>query len=138
MRKGQHLACGLAGQVLCVCAFVAASPAFACFTVLGPSDEQVYHGPDAPVDMSRPIHETLPSVFPGGHLVFDLASCGPGEKDLRGLARVRSVSSEDVVVLRTVSAPAGAVPRGIAGVPVDTSQAAVVSSAAAGAQTPRN
>jgi hypothetical protein len=45
--------------------------ASACYTVYDRSDRVVYQSQDAPVDMSRPIHETLPSRFPGGHMVFD-------------------------------------------------------------------
>lgn len=45
--------------------------ASACYTVYDRSDRVIYQSQDPPVDMSRPIHETLPSRFPGGHLVFD-------------------------------------------------------------------
>ena len=52
---------------------VASFNASACYTVYDRSNRVVYHGQDAPVDMSRPIHETLPQRFPGGHMVFDTA-----------------------------------------------------------------
>jgi hypothetical protein len=45
--------------------------ASACYTVYDRSDRVVYQSQDPPVDMSRPIHETLPSRYPGGHMVFD-------------------------------------------------------------------
>jgi len=41
-----------------------------CYTVYDPSGV-VYHESTAPVDMSQPLHETVPARFPGGHLVFD-------------------------------------------------------------------
>lgn len=60
--------------VLCCSLLLAASPAFACYTVTAANDRIVYHAVNPPVDMSRPIHETLPQVFPGGHMVFDLST----------------------------------------------------------------
>jgi len=58
---------------LCVCSLLAAASmqAMACYTVYDRSNRVVYQGEDAPVDMSLPIHETLPARFPGGHMVFD-------------------------------------------------------------------
>jgi hypothetical protein len=53
---------------------VASGQALACYTVYGPADRVLYRSAQAPVDMSRPIHETLSQRFPGGHLVFDAAS----------------------------------------------------------------
>jgi hypothetical protein len=53
----------------------AAGQAFACYTVFDARDNIVYHSEKPPVDMSRPIHETLPQRFPGGHLVFDSYEC---------------------------------------------------------------
>jgi hypothetical protein len=55
----------------------AAGQALACFTVYDRSGRVVYQDPAPPVDMSRPLHETLPARFPGGHMVFDgQADCG--------------------------------------------------------------
>jgi hypothetical protein len=48
--------------------------ALACYTVYDGSNRAVYRSAEAPVDMSRPIHETLPQRFPGGQLVFDTAA----------------------------------------------------------------
>jgi len=44
----------------------------ACYIVHGPGPEQevVYRSVEAPVDLSRPLHETLPLVAPGGTLIF--------------------------------------------------------------------
>ncbi|MBX3655376.1 MAG: hypothetical protein KF686_14425 [Ramlibacter sp.] len=44
--------------------------ALACFTVYAPDNRVVYNAQEPPVDMRYPIHETLPRVFPGGHMVF--------------------------------------------------------------------
>lgn len=60
----KHILCGA------VCA-AAALPALACFTVYDRSNRVVYNAQTPPVDMGYPIHETLPRVFPGGHMVFD-------------------------------------------------------------------
>jgi hypothetical protein len=43
----------------------------ACYTVYDRSNRILYQGEQPPVDMSLPIHETLPARFPGGHMVFD-------------------------------------------------------------------
>ena len=51
--------------------------ASACYTVYDRSDRVMYQSQDPPVDMSRPIHETLPARYPGGHMVFDTAAACP-------------------------------------------------------------
>jgi hypothetical protein len=45
--------------------------AMACYTVYDRSNRIMYQGEQPPVDMSLPIHQTVPARFPGGHLVFD-------------------------------------------------------------------
>ncbi|HWP12278.1 MAG TPA: hypothetical protein VNN06_10685 [Ramlibacter sp.] len=50
---------------------LAAGHALACYTVFDRSGRVIYNDPEPPVDMSRPLHETLPARFPGGHMVFD-------------------------------------------------------------------
>lgn len=55
-------------------AVVASLPAYACYTVYDGANRVLYRSAQAPVDMSRPLHETLPQRFPGGHMVFDTAS----------------------------------------------------------------
>jgi hypothetical protein len=45
--------------------------AWACYTVYDHSGAVLYNEAASPVDMSRPLHETLPARFPGGHMVFD-------------------------------------------------------------------
>jgi hypothetical protein len=50
---------------------LASLQAFACYTVYDSSNRVVYQSEKAPVDMSRPLHETLPARFPGASMVFD-------------------------------------------------------------------
>ena len=55
---------------------LAAGQALACYTVYDRSGRVVYNEATPPVDMSRPIHETLPARFPDAHMVFDTqATC---------------------------------------------------------------
>jgi len=42
-----------------------------CYTVYDRDERVVYQGRESPVDMRRPLHETVPGLFPGGHLVLD-------------------------------------------------------------------
>ena len=64
--------------LICAALGLAAANASACYTVYGANNRVVYQGADAPVDMSRPLHQTLPRRFPGGHMVFDLSNlCEP-------------------------------------------------------------
>lgn len=55
----------------------ASMQALACYTVYDASGRVVYRGELPPVDMSRPIHETLPARFPGGQMVFDTEAACP-------------------------------------------------------------
>jgi hypothetical protein len=57
--------------LLCAVLGAASFNASACYTVYDRADRVVYQSDDPPVDMSRPLHETLPSRYPGGHMVFD-------------------------------------------------------------------
>lgn len=50
---------------------LSALPAMACYTVYGDGNRILYQSDKPPVDMSRPLHETIPQRFPGGQLVFD-------------------------------------------------------------------
>ena len=50
---------------------LASVQAFACYTVYGPNNRVLYQSDKPPVDMSRPLHETVPARFPGGQMVFD-------------------------------------------------------------------
>lgn len=57
--------------LLCAVLGAASFNASACYTVYDRSDRVVYQSEEPPVDMSRPIHETLPLRYPGSHMVFD-------------------------------------------------------------------
>ena len=51
----------------------------ACYTVLGPKGQILSESPNPPVDMSLPLHLSVPERFgPGAHMVFGLldAPCG--------------------------------------------------------------
>jgi hypothetical protein len=62
-------------QLLLASLLSAASlPALACYTVYDRDNRILYQSDRPPVDMSRPLHETLPQRFPGGQLVFDLSA----------------------------------------------------------------
>src|SRR5690242_14112214 len=55
---------------------LAAGPALACYTVYDRSGRVVYNDEAPPVDMSRPLHETLAARFGDVHMVFDAqAAC---------------------------------------------------------------
>lgn len=56
--------------LLCSLLGLASMQAAACYTVYDRSGRIAYHAATPPVDMSRPLHETLPTLFPGGHMVF--------------------------------------------------------------------
>ena len=49
---------------------VFAGQAMACFTVYNRANQTVYSNIAPPIDMRYQIHERLPAVFPGGHMVF--------------------------------------------------------------------
>lgn len=72
---------------------LAGANAMACYTVYDGSNRVVYQGPEAPVDMSLPLHEALSQRFPrGSQLVFDqTANCRPV-----GLAQLPRPSGTDV------------------------------------------
>ena len=55
---------------LMAASLLAAPQAFACYTVYNQSNQIVYSAQTPPVDMRYQIHEVLPRVFPGGHMVF--------------------------------------------------------------------
>jgi hypothetical protein len=60
--------------LLCAGLGAASLDAAACYTVYDRSERVVYQSSVPPVDMSRPIHETLPLRYPGGHLIFDTSA----------------------------------------------------------------
>lgn len=48
----------------------------ACYVVYASDRQVIYRAQTPPVDMSLPLHETLPRVAPGGSMVFSLDSNG--------------------------------------------------------------
>lgn len=81
----------------------AAGPALACYTVYDSNNRVVFRSSEAPVDMSRPLHETMPQRFPGGQLVFDTAtSCD--EVSVGRLARVSSTPAPLLTDRKTAQA----------------------------------
>jgi hypothetical protein len=75
VRRGRN-AMKIRRSLLVVGVLAAASwQAMACYTVYDASSRIMYRGETAPVDMSRPLHETVPARFPGGQLVFDDGAC---------------------------------------------------------------
>lgn len=65
-------------RIALLCLLGAASAhALACYTVYDRSNRVVYQDELPPVDMRLPIHDTLPRLFPGGHLVFDVGGACP-------------------------------------------------------------
>ncbi|MBC7437529.1 MAG: hypothetical protein H7332_15855 [Bdellovibrionales bacterium] len=51
-------------------ALLSVPQAFACYTVYNQSNQIIYNARTPPVDMSYQIHQVLPRVYPGGHMVF--------------------------------------------------------------------
>ena len=103
-------------------AALAAGQALACFTVYDRNNRIVYNGAKPPVDMSRPLHETLPKAFPGGHLVFGAGSDCPRETDLGGPTQLpsrdgRSPLLTNVGTAQSMGLPHTVVAAGVALVP---------------------
>jgi len=63
---------GISNRIFFLALSLASVQAMAqCYTVYDRDERVVYQGRESPVDMSRPLHETVPGLFPGGHLVLD-------------------------------------------------------------------
>jgi hypothetical protein len=56
---------------------LASLQAMACYTVYDRTNRVMWQGDKPPVDMSRPLSETVPARFPGGQLVFDDSAACP-------------------------------------------------------------
>lgn len=82
----KHLTLVLFGSLLSA----ASLQALACYTVYDRSNRVMYQSEQPPVDMSLPIHETVPARFPGGHMVFD-----------------STILCQDVVAARQAPVPGG-------------------------------
>lgn len=48
----------------------------ACYVVYAPDNTVVYRSFQSPVDLSKPLHVTMPQAAPGGRLVFALEPTG--------------------------------------------------------------
>ncbi|MDB5946423.1 MAG: hypothetical protein JWQ33_1449 [Ramlibacter sp.] len=57
--------------LLCTMGFASVNAMAACYTVYDRANHVVYNSQTPPVDMTRPLHETVPVAFPGGSLVFN-------------------------------------------------------------------
>ena len=53
--------------------------AMACYTVYDRQNNIVYNSQTPPVDMSRPLRETVPVAFPGGTMIFGSSTDCPRE-----------------------------------------------------------
>ena len=73
----------LSHAVLATTLLLAGGQAMACYVVYDRNNQVAYSSQQPPVDMSRPLHETLPARFPGGHLVFTNGADCPSEARLR-------------------------------------------------------
>lgn len=62
--------------VLVAAASLGQAASAACYLVYAPDNTVVYRSYQPPVDLSKPLHTTLPLVAPGGHLVFALDPTG--------------------------------------------------------------
>lgn len=90
--------------LLCSLLGSASMQAAACYTIYDASDRVVYHASLPPVDMSRPLHETLPARFPGGHMIFDAAADCPDIVARSQTAATRSLASPLLTDQRTARA----------------------------------
>lgn len=97
--------------------------ALACYTVYDRNDRIVYNAQTPPVDMSRPVHETLPRLYPGAHMVFDAAAAdcpAPAPAQVAMRAQPRGSSSPlltDEATARAMRLPHTQVAGGVAVVP---------------------
>jgi hypothetical protein len=80
--------------------------ALACYTVYDRAGGVVYNEQTPPVDMSLPLHQTLPRAFPGGHMVFDTTGgiCPIDQPLPRTVARSNSSASPLLTDRRTAQA----------------------------------
>lgn len=70
-----------------------ASQAMACYTVYDRNNRVLYHAAAAPVDMRYQLHQTLPAVYPGGHMVFSITDTSCPAVNERAATRVSTVNS---------------------------------------------
>ncbi|TFZ08788.1 hypothetical protein [Ramlibacter humi] len=98
-----------------------ATQALACYTVYDRNDQVVYNAQLPPVDMSRPLHETLPQSYPGGHMVFGSGDDCPvvnAERRLRTASKTgRSPLLTDAATAERMGLPHTMMANGVAVVP---------------------
>jgi len=111
-----------ARALLAVVAALGAGQAMACFTVYDRDNRVLYNAQQPPVDMSRPLHETMPAAYPGGHLVFELGNDCPAQDTPAGRLRVASPNGRSPLLTeagtaRNLGLPHTVVAQGVALVP---------------------
>lgn len=102
-----------------VCAIGLASVnAMACYTVYDRNNNVVYNAQTPPVDMSRPIHETVPVAFPGGTMVFGAGTDCPRDMPARVAAPAAPAKPSPLLTDRRTAAalnvPHTILPSGVA------------------------
>ncbi|MBC5766471.1 hypothetical protein [Ramlibacter albus] len=86
---------------------LAGANALACYTVYDRNNRVVYNELRPPVDMSLPLHQTLPRRFPGGHMVFDVnGECPRVNGNTDQLASARPATGAPAPLLTDVSTAA--------------------------------
>lgn len=86
------------GAIALMAWFAGTAAQAACYTIYDTKNEVIYRDTAPPVDMSRPLGETLPAVAPAGsRLVFSpdshicttrIDELSPGSRDLGNAGRV--------------------------------------------------
>ena len=67
--------------ILATALLAAAGAQASCYTVLGPKGNILSQSPNPPVNMSRPLHETLANKYgPGATMVFGIAENDCGQR----------------------------------------------------------
>ncbi len=74
--------------------------AVACYTVYNRANQVIYHASTPPVDMRYQLHQTLPAVFPDGHLVFSITDINCPVVNVSRTASVM-LSGNSTAVVRT-------------------------------------
>lgn len=77
--KGLRMNTALKYALAALLPVLSGGQALACYTVYNRANQVIYHAAQAPVDMRYQLHQTLPAIFPGGHMVFSITdtSCPP-------------------------------------------------------------
>lgn len=71
-----------------------AGPVLACYTVYDRDNRVLYNAEVPPVDMSRPLSETVPAAFPSGHLVFGAGGSCPSANEPAPRMRMASTNGK--------------------------------------------